>query len=76
MHNPSTSNQQSSEILVGKYARKTPDVGEHFRKNITKYCWTHRACIHSSKDCSDKAEGYQNIATFDSKIEHSKVRCE
>ena len=71
-----TSNQQTTGSSTRKYARKTPDAGGRLRKNISKYCWTHRACAHTSKDCPDKADKYQNIATFENKMKGSKARYE
>ena len=57
---------------------KTPDDGVFLRTNITKYCWTHRACRHNSKHCSNRfqAPSHKKDATFDDKKGGSKARCE
>ena len=33
-----------------------------------KYCWTHGASAHSSKDCRNKKPGHQDAATFDNRL--------
>ena len=33
--------------------------GYRKRKNTSKYCWTHGACAHDSKSCSNKKLGHQ-----------------
>ncbi len=32
--------------------------------NLTKYCWTHGLCSHSSAECRTKADGHKNAATL------------
>ena len=34
------------------------------RLDVSKYCWTHGACNHHSKDCKFKAPGHKDGATF------------
>ena len=46
------------------------------RKNIFKYCWTHGACAHSSRECSNKKAGHKNEATFSNKLGGSTRFCE
>ena len=71
-----TQNQQETSHSIRKYMRKSPGTGGCFRKNITKYCWTHGACAHAIEDCPDKAKGHQKMATFKNKMKRSKTRCE
>ena len=33
--------------------------------NLSKYCHTHGACSHSSKDCKSKKEGHKDAATYE-----------
>ena len=56
--------------------RKTPKEGGKFRKNISKYCWTHGACAHSSSDCPEPAKGHKATASFQNKMDGSLARCE
>jgi hypothetical protein len=39
-----------------------------YRRNVSKYCWTHGACAHTSANCASKAEGHCNEATFANKM--------
>ena len=59
-----------------RVARKTPKDGGKLRTNISKYCWTHGACAHSSNACPNTARGHQNDATFQDKKGGSLARCE
>ena len=40
------------------------------KRNNTKYCWTHGACAHDSKDCNPttKANGHKDDATLANKM--------
>ena len=42
--------------------------GYRKRKNISKYCWSHGACAHSSADCNNKKSGHKDEATFANKM--------
>ena len=44
-------------------------------RNRTKYCWTHGACGHGSSECRNKAEGHQDTATFQNKMNGSTSHC-
>ena len=50
----------------GAYCRRT---------NISRYCWTHGACAHDSKNCRNKADGHRNNATFQNKLGGSTRFC-
>ena len=45
------------------------------RTNTTKYCWSHGACTHSSKECNKKKTGHQDEATFNNKLGGSTYYC-
>ena len=45
------------------------------RRNISKYCWTHGACAHSSSDCRDRADGHVETASFANKNNGSTRDC-
>ena len=57
-------------------AKKTPKDGGKLRANISKCCWTHGSCAHSSSTCPNKARGHQNDAAFQDKKDGSMARCE
>ena len=38
------------------------------KRTTNKYCWTHGACAHLSKDCRSKADGHQDDATFQDRM--------
>ena len=58
--------------------KKSPDnLGNYrFRKDITKYCWTHGACNHNGGDCEFPATGHKNNATFSNKMGGSLAFCQ
>ena len=71
-----------SETLCGfpikeikKTNRKTRDSGGLFRKDISKYCWTHGACGHTGKECRAKAPGHRDDATLENRNGGSNARC-
>ena len=45
------------------------------RKNTSKYCWSHGACSHESKNCNQKKDGHQDDATFTNKKGGSTYYC-
>jgi hypothetical protein len=45
------------------------------RRNVSKYCWTHGACAHSSSECTSKADNHQDAATFANKMGGSTAYC-
>ena len=40
-----------------------------------KYCWTHGSCFHSSKQCTNKADGHKDEATFRNRMAGSNKNC-
>ena len=58
--------------------KKSPDnLGNYrFRKDITKYCWTHGACNHNGGDCEFPATGHKDSATFSNKMGGSLAFCQ
>jgi len=40
-----------------------------------KYCWTHGACAHTGVECTAKAEGHKEEATFSNLLNGSKKYC-
>ena len=75
-HNRSVPNNDRKTKGSQRETRKTPKEGGKFCKNISKYCWTHEACAHSSSDCPDRAKGHKTTATFQDKMDGSLARCE
>ena len=63
---------------VGKGNRRGGggNSGYRKRKNVSKYCWTHGACAHSSNECSNKKPGHQDNATFSNKLGGSTRFCQ
>lgn len=55
--------------------KKTPDNPRFTRSKTDKYCWTHGGCAHESKDCTQKAPGHKDSATFGDKMGGSKGFC-
>ena len=69
--NPSTALPDNDK----KKSNKTKLSKNKRRTNISKYCWTHGAWHHHSKDCNFLKEGHQNTATFDNKMGGSTLYC-
>ena len=47
-------------------------------QNLSKnqqYCWTHGACNHTSKICTERAQGHKEDATFSNMLGGSTKRC-
>ena len=55
--------------------RRTPDNASFNRRVKDKYCWTHGACNHASGDCSRKAPGHRDEATFANRMGGSNAFC-
>ena len=56
--------------------KKTVDNPSFTRTITDKYCWTHGACNHESKDCTRQATGHRVEATKTNKLGGSKAFCE
>ena len=54
------------------------DGGGSYRKrrNISKYCWSHGACAHTSRECKNKRSGHKENATFSNKLGGNMRFCE
>ena len=48
-----------------------PRTGKPWRR----YCWTHGCCTHGSKDCTNKAAGHKDDATFKNRQGGSNKNC-
>ena len=75
-HNRSVPTHDRKSKGTNRDPRKTPKEGGKFRKNISKYCWTHGACAHSSSECPEPAKGHKVTASFQNKMDGSLARCE
>ena len=42
--------------------------GKKRKRTVSKYCWTHGACAHSSRECRSKATGHKDDATFENRM--------
>ena len=49
--------------------------GKHNWFNISKYCWSHGVCVHSSENCRKKKDGLKNSAPFANKMGGSLDFC-
>ena len=65
----------SNASTTKRVFKKTRDNGGMLRKDISKYCWTHGACGHESKDCRAKAPGHRDDATLTTRHGGSNARC-
>ena len=86
-HSPSSSSdnevlrlitQLQQQLITFKNAVSLPHGGgrqTHLRRTTSKYCWTHGACAHSSKDCRNRQEGHREEATFSNKLGGSTAFC-
>ena len=46
------------------------------RRTTSKYCWSHGACAHESKDCKSPRRGHKRNATFENKMNGSTEFCQ
>lgn len=58
-----------------RFFKKTPDSPPFTRGKTDVYCWTHGACNHSSADCTRRARGHVETATFQDKQGGSLAFC-
>jgi hypothetical protein len=59
----------------GGYNNRSGRDANRGRRNTSKYCWTHGACAHFSRDCSSPENGHKNEATFENKMGGSTAYC-
>lgn len=59
----------------GGVGNRNRNSGGRKRKNTSKYCWSHGACAHDSKDCKSKKPGHCDEATHANKMGGSKKNC-
>ena len=68
-------NPQNRNTNPNRRRHQTPDNATYPRRITDKYCWTHGGCNHSSADCTFKAPGHQDAATFAQHMGGSNVHC-
>jgi len=68
--------QTKAAVPKRRVPRKTPD-NKHSppRQDISKYCWTHGAGNHTSKECNRRAPGHKAEATLSNKMGGSTAYC-
>ena len=64
---------QQSDISSDSSERK--QLQPKKRIDISKYCWTHGAWGHISKDCKRKTTGHKDEATFANRMGGSNFYC-
>ena len=86
-HSPSSSSdndvlrlieQLQQQLMTLQNAASLPYGGGRqtsSRRTTSKYCWTHGACAHSSKDCRNRKDGHRDDATFANKLGGCTVFC-
>ena len=75
MKRTNTQQKRPNQLQNVQY-QKTPDDQVEPKRWVKKhYCWTHGASNHKSKNCRTKAQGHQDLATFEDKMGGSKAYC-
>ena len=67
--------QMQAQMNLNQSGGNKPSQRRRQRKNISKYCWSHGACSHESKDCKSPRKGHQWNATFENKMKGSEDFC-
>ena len=68
--------QQVLDMGKGQKASASNKPKPTFIRNQThKYCWTHGACGHDSKQCRNKQDGHRDEATFADKMGGNEQFC-
>ena len=68
--------QQILDMGKEKQAVETKKPKSNFIRNqVHKYCWTHGACGHESRQCKNKKEGHRDEATFSNRLGGSDQFC-
>ena len=70
-----TANGSPNAGRRGRNNRRTPDNASFNRRVRDKYCHTHGACNHVSRDCTRKAPGHRDEATFENRLGGSNAFC-
>lgn len=65
----------NSNNQPGKDGKKKYWEGSTFRRDISKYCWSHGACNHTSNDCNRPHKGHKKEATFENMMDGSYAFC-
>ena len=68
-------NDMQQQLANSQSNNNTRTRRQTTRRNTSKYCWSHGACSHSSKDCNSKRDGHQDNATFENKMGGSTYYC-
>ena len=67
---------QNNRRFQGGNSNRNGNNNRRPRRNVSKYCWTHGACSHNSKDCENKNSGHKDEATFNTKLGGSTEYCD
>ena len=60
--------KQMMEMLQATNSNSNSNRSSRRNPNLTKYCWTHGLCSHSSNECRTKADGHKNNATLQNRL--------
>eukprot|EP00957_Ditylum_brightwellii_P151117 11506947-Ditylum_brightwellii.AAC.1 len=72
LHNITNTYQQQGRTCHkqgGGSKLKRQQQQQQYQPNTNKYCWTHSGCNHFGSNCKYPAQGHQNNATFQKKME-------
>ena len=58
-------------MLQAQAPNQQGNISNRQRRRNNKYCWTHGGCKHQGSDCTHKAQGHKNEATFANKMRSS-----
>ena len=69
--------QMRNDMVAAKpgNGKRNDRSGGQGRRNTSKYCWSHGACAHESKDCRSPKPGHQKEATFENKMGGEEKFC-
>ena len=70
------SGQQNSDNQKKQGYQDQNTSNKQTRFNISKYCYSHGACSHSSDNCKAKKQGHKDTVTFNKKMGGSTDFCQ
>ena len=68
-------NSNTNQNTNNRNNQSSDNTSNRKRRNISKYCWSHGACSHTSFECTKRRDGHKEDATSENKKGGSTYYC-
>ena len=68
-------NTNTNQNTNDRNNQSSDNTSNRRRRNISKYCWSHGACSHTSFECTKRRDGHKEDATSENKKGGSTYYC-